>query len=555
MNRILKSSLLVLMVIAMMTSMLACGGSGTAIPTGAGNQQGGTQQGGNTDVDPGDVTVGTVTYPIDTDVSLSIWCPSTTSPIYKTYRSYTQSPWHAELVNRTGVEIEWKHPVAGANDQQAYHLLMIDEELPNIISYGINPGEAQLLINEGAIIDLKPYLAQYAPDYWKFITAPGNEEYLRSVTTEEGQIYTFRNFSEDDSVAYGPIVRKDWLDACGLDIPVTIEDWEEMLIAFRDRYGAKFAFPYSRFSSGGFGAAFGAFTGLSSNTYLDNGVIKYANVQPEFKEYLGTLARWVQEGLLDVDSLTMTDEGFRTKALNGNTGAGFVVMSLFTKTLSDAAAERTNAEWIAVPYPVQEEGQKACWTAWGNKIYNNGCVISTSNTEEEIITAVKWLNYFYCEEGIMYTNFGIEGETYEIDENGVPYYTDLVMKDRDGPSAGAAKYTGCGNVPHCGFQLSQTAVAKNEPIVAEGSAMWRANADTGQHVIPTLVLTAEEAARQADLNMAYATYCNEVVMKIVAGQMSIDEWDGCVDYIYQLGLEESLEIMNAAYQRYLQQVG
>ena len=36
---------LMLLVLAMMTSMLACGGSGTAIPTGAGNQQGG-QQGG-----------------------------------------------------------------------------------------------------------------------------------------------------------------------------------------------------------------------------------------------------------------------------------------------------------------------------------------------------------------------------------------------------------------------------------------------------------------------------------------------------------------------------
>jgi GH24 family phage-related lysozyme (muramidase) len=83
--------------------------------------------------------------------------------------------------------------------------------------------------------------------------------------------------------------------------------------------------------------------------------------------------------------------------------------------------------------------------------------------------------------------------------------------------------------------------------------MWRENADTGEHVIPTLVLTAEEAARHADLNMAYATYCNEVVQKIVAGQMSIDEWDDCVDYIYQLGLEEDLAILNAAYQRYLNQ--
>lgn len=36
----------------------------------------------------------------------------------------------------------------------------------------------------------------------------------------------------------GPIVRKDWLDELGLDVPETIDDWEIMLKAFRDKKGA-----------------------------------------------------------------------------------------------------------------------------------------------------------------------------------------------------------------------------------------------------------------------------------------------------------------------------
>ena len=248
MKRILKSALLMLLVLAMVTGMLACGGTGTTIPQG-GTQQGGSQQGGSGSGDLGDQTLGVVTYPLDTDVELSIWCPSSTSPIYKTYRSYTQSPWHAELVNQTGVEIEWIHPVAGANDQQAYHLMMIDEDLPNMISYSIDPGEAQLLINEDAIIDLKPYLAKYAPDYWEFLTAPGHEEYLRSVTTEEGQIYMFRCISEDDSVAYGPIVRKDWLDALGLEVPETLEEVDYVARKFHEVYGAVVTGPKTYFAN------------------------------------------------------------------------------------------------------------------------------------------------------------------------------------------------------------------------------------------------------------------------------------------------------------------
>ena len=101
-----------------------------------------------------------------------------------------------------------------------------------------------------------------------------------------------------------------------------------------------------------------------------------------------------------------------------------------------------------------------------------------------------------CSEGIIvrFMQNGQQVSMQTVDANGVPQYTDLILKDRDGPSAGAAKYTGCGNVNHCGFQLEQTAIAKNNPIVAEGAAMWRENAATGEHVLPTLVLTAEEAA-------------------------------------------------------------
>lgn len=33
---------------------------------------------------------------------------------------------------------------------------------------------------------------------------------------------------------YGPEVRKDWLDSVGLDAPVTIEDYHEMLLAFKN---------------------------------------------------------------------------------------------------------------------------------------------------------------------------------------------------------------------------------------------------------------------------------------------------------------------------------
>ncbi len=548
MKKTIQRLLALFLVLVMSLSTFGCSGPGTTIPSGGGDstENNNIQQGSS-----GDVELGEISYPLQTDQTLSIWCKSSTAPVYKTYDSYKESPWHSGLVEKTGVEVEWRFPVAGADDQQAYNLLLMSEVLPDIIAVGENPGTAQLLYNEGVLIDLREYLPKYAPDYWAYVTAPGREDYLRSITTAEGQIYLVRHFLEEDEVAYGPVVRKDWLEECGLDIPQTIDDWEVMLETFQKNYGAKFAFPYARFVGAGLASGFGAYGSLKGQFYLDNGEIKHAMTQPEYKEYLATLASWVEKGWLDEDSLTMSDAGFRTKAISGDCGAAFVVMSLFSRMINDAKAEMSAAEWVAVPYPAVEEGQPTNWVEYNSEIYSTGCYITTSCPEEKIAIALAWLNYAYTEEGIRYYNYGELGDTYTMDENGVVSFTDKVMKDREGPAAACSKYTGLGTAGICGIHLKHFTEIKNEPIVAEGAAIWRGNTEVAKHHIPTLTLTTDEASRAADLNMAVNTYCNEMIMKVIAGEADISEWDGVVKKMYDLGLQEALDIQNAAYQRYL----
>ena len=545
-----KKLLALLLVVVMAVSLFGCGGPATTIPSGPANVQGGQNSGSENN---GNVELGEVTYPLQTDDTLTIWCPKTTAPLYKTYSDYTKSPWHSGLEEMTGVKVEWSWPVAGADNGQAYHLLLLNDDLPDMITWDVDPGEAQMLYNEGVLIDLREYLPKYAPDYWAYVTAPGNEELLRSITTAEGQIYTVRCFIEEDEVAYGPIVRKDWLDECNLEIPQTIEDWEVMLKTFQQKYGAKFAFPFSRFSGAGLASGFGAYGSMYGKFYLDNGEIKHAMTQPEYKEYIATLARWLEEGLLDEDSLTMTDEGFRTKAINEDCGAAFVVMSLFSKVVNDAAAEKSTAEWIPVPYPAQEEGQPTNWIQYSSRINNSACYITTSCSEEKIATALKWLNYGFTEEGIMYYNYGKLGDTYNVDENGVVSFTDKILKDKDGVAAACQKYTGFGNVGMNSIHLTHFTKIKNETIVAEGISTWKGETEAAEHLIPPLALTNDEASRLADLDNAVHTYCNEMIMKVVAGETDVSEWDNVIARMYELGLQEALDIQNAAYQRYLKQ--
>ena len=536
----------------MLFSLAACSGGEalTTIPSGGAAQE---STGASSSKPAGDVETGELSYPLDTDDTLTVWCGSLYTPVYSGYSDYTQSPWHTGLVEMTGVEVKWQYPVSGADDEQAYNLLLTKEVLPDIISYPCSPAEGQLLMEEGAIIDLTEYLPLYAPDYWAYVNKEGNEDLLRAITTPEGKIYYISLFRESDytRTAYGPVVRKDWLDECNLDIPVTIADWEEMLTVFRQKYGAKFAFPASRFGGAGLASGFGAYSGTAARMYVVDGEVKFSATQPEYKEFIGTMARWVKEGLMDIDCITLSDEGFRTKCINNNCGAGFTVMSNFTELITDAEHMKTGAEWIAVPYPVEEEGQAPCWIATSNLANGSGCVISTSCSEEKIATALRWLNYAYTEEGKLYYSFGKEGDTYELNAEGVPEFTSKVLDDPDGVGAAIFKYTAFGDMSFVGISTDRFLIAKNHPTVAEGVWTWIGESKAHESLIPTLYLTPEDSIRFNDLYLGFATYTNEMTQRIISGDISIDQFDSIVTRCYELGLQEALDIYNEAYQRYL----
>lgn len=535
-----------LLVAVMTVGLLGCGSDDNSGSSGI-NHENGVIGGDNA----------ALSYPLDTDVELDIW--TIYSPYHESYTDASQSPWHTGLEEKTGVKVNWKYPVPGADHEQAFNLLMTSEVLPDIIGYKVSPGEAALLIEEKAILDLTPFLKVYAPDYWAYLNEEGHEDRLRHVSTADGKVYCIGLFTENEynSCAYGPIVRKDWLDACNLDIPVTMADWEEMLEAFRDKYGAKFGSPYLRFHDVGLASGTGAYASLSATYYLEDGEIKFSHTQPEYKEYLTTLNRWYNKGLFDKDTLSMNDESFRTKMMNNKIGAAYVVNSLFTKVINDAEIEKNGAQWIPVPYPVENEGDVANRIAFTSNNYPAGCMISTDCEEEKLATALRWLNYGFDKEGLIYFNYGEEGLHHTVDAEGNYAWTPLITNDPEGATMSTQRYTamGASSVSMPTIQLAQTVRIKNHPVVGEGVNTWLTNQEAEKHLVPTLALTAEERNRHTDLSISVLTYVNEMAMRMITGEDSIDSFDRMVQEAYQSGLQEALDIQNAAYDRYLENSG
>lgn len=499
--------------------------------------------------------VADITYPLTTDVVLTAWAAGGLTPAAE-YTDYTQSPFHTGLAEKTGVDIKWTFPVTGVSATEAWNLLQTEKELPDIILRAWDATEAELLINDGSIYDLTEYLPKYAPDYWEIINRPEYIYSLKSMTTPSGKIFVIGSFPDDSAaITYqGPVVRKDWLDECGLGIPVTTEDWEAMLIAFKEKYEiAPFGMAKSSLTGVNIASATGAYYGMAANYAIVDDKVVYSNAQPEWKEYLTLMNKWWNEGLLDRDSVTMDTAALRSKAANGELGVIFAPLSNLTNFNADAETNNTGAEWIAIGYPREAEGAATSMIQTRAQHWaNNGVAFSTSLSEEELITALQWANYGYTEEGMMYWNFGKEGVSYTLNAAGEPEFTDVVTKDVNGINDGLKKYTG---VYSSGISLQKLdyTLLKNGEVGGNAIKVWTENTEGPSHALPSIPLSEDETLIYKNLGAQIHTYTGEMALKFMNGEESLDNFDAFLQKLDSMGLQQLLKVWQGAFDRYMAQ--
>lgn len=495
--------------------------------------------------------VGGITYPIDTNVSLSFYIHGGLAKT-ATYTDFNSVPFYSGLSEKTGINIDWQTYPEGADPIAAYNLLLQEEELPNIIFSG--PSDPDELYRDGLIYDLTDYLPDYAPDFWEYINLPENAANKQAITNENGQFLFFPLIQEADfNITYlGPVIRQDWLDELELDAPVTLEDWENVLRAFKENYGAYFSFPLGRFNVAGIGGGTGAFAPFSLNNYVEDGQVKCANTQEEWKEFLEIMHRWYEEGLIDPDFTTNDDNAVRSKALNGETGLVYTAMSQLTNFVADAEAENNGAQWVGLSYPRTEEGAAATYIQTRAQTYVPGVAafITTSSTEEELIAAIQFLNYGFSEEGMVYWNFGEEGVSYEVAEDGSLQFTEMITQDERGVNDALKDYTGM-YANGMGIQMADMVKAKNNPVSVEAVSVWTDNNEAAQYMLPPYTRTEEEQTIYSDISTQMSTYVSEMALKFVTGDESLDNFDKFVEQLDAYGLQELLEVEQAAYDRYM----
>ena len=186
--------------------------------------------------------------------------------------------------------------------------------------------EAELIENDAAyplgdlIQNTMPvYHTAVSDGIWDFVRSQGN-----------GEIYYL------PSVAYTPLggqIRGDWLDRLGLDMPTTIDEYVEVLTAFRDQDANGNGDPSDEFPTSGrefarwmdhhyapFGVAM--VEGFPAWDIYD-GEIQYSAVQQNMKDAIAFVRDLYAEGLLDPETFINTNQIWRGKIQSDQVGVWY----------------------------------------------------------------------------------------------------------------------------------------------------------------------------------------------------------------------------------------
>ncbi|CAN7623721.1 extracellular solute-binding protein [Paenibacillus sp. LjRoot153] len=493
------------------------------------------------------------TYPIQTDKKLSYWAeiPSTLVGVKP---NFAEVPFVQEWQKQTGVKLNFSSPVAN-QAKEGLNVMLASGDLPDLIEYNWMqfPGGPEKAINDGYILKLNDLIDKYAPNLKKYLKE--HPEVDKMVKTDSGSYYGFPFLRGDDflRVYQGPVIRQDWLDELGLQAPTTIDEWHDVLKAFKEKKGATAPLSFQSlpraFEQIYNGAFIGAF-GIHRLFYLDNNQVKFGPAQPEYKQFMATFRQWYQEGLLDKNIASTDGKNIdanlasgATGATVGNAGGGI------GKWMPLLTVKNPKANLVGVQYPVLKKGDTP---KFGQKDYPysfQGMVaISAGSQNAEL--AVRMLDYGYSEQGHMLFNFGTPGVSYNLD-NGYPKYTDILFKNPDklAPSQAFSLYT---KANYFGpFVQDKRYIEQYYTIPQQKDAVtvWQ-KTDADKYTLPPITATPEESTELAKIMTDINTLVDEMTLKIILGSDSVDNFDKYMEKMKGLKLERALQIQQAALERY-----
>ncbi|RCW74768.1 ABC transporter substrate-binding protein [Saliterribacillus persicus] len=334
------------------------------------------------------------------------------------------------ITEKTGIKLDMQYPVGG--NEETVPLMIASGDYPDLI---FAKGDISKLIEAGGVIKLDDLIEEKGDNLKAMY---GDQLDCLRNTIDDPSIYTVGTYGVEGaywSTSGSFQIQLDVLRELGYPEIKTLEDFEAALTEYYEKYpeidGQK-TLPLSLLGSDWrwlitVGDPAAAVAGIPGDGQWaindDTGEATYKFLLPELKEYFKWLNGMNDKGLLDSESFTHTYDTYISKLSSGR------VLSIADQDWNigdaDKALVADGKEWrtyAPLPVTLGEE-----YVSQGLKDYGfaGGWGIAISSTSEHQEEAFEFLDWMASEEAQILTNWGIEGENYDIVDG------ERVMKEED----------------------------------------------------------------------------------------------------------------------------
>lgn len=374
------------------------------------------------------------------------------------------NPVAKAITEATGVTLDVSYPVASQGDAKEDVALMIaNDEYPDMI---YAKGSATDLYQAGALIDMTDLIEKYGPNIKKMYGA--EMEKLKWSQDDPGIYQLSYAGVNQKTLTTGGSCQIQWaaLKENDYKYPKTLDEYEKMIKSYlaahpKTEDGLDMIGITMSASDWHWMITLGNPAGLIADASPDNGQwiiddeynvhYKHVTETDEEKEYFKWLCRMYNEGILDPNFATQTDDDYIAKVASGRvvaiTDAEWHYSQCEATLVADGKVDQT---YVGLPVTLREDQVEKALLYQGTTV---GWGIGITKSCEDPVRAIKFLDYLCSDEGQILYHWGIEGENYFLDDNGQPYRTDEeVAKAQSDPDY--AKNTGIDN--YTGFPIYGT---------------------------------------------------------------------------------------------------
>ena len=331
-----------------------------------------------------------------------------------------------KIKEETGVDLD----VTIATDEKQLGVMIASGELPDLVYSDDTGGVLSSLSNPDVCYSLDELAEKTGVKFDDCANYKDRSDIAQTFSTD-GQAYTLLNAyntqEQWENLKVGAAgqacvyYRKDLLDKSGIKEPANLDEFKECLQEVKEAYPDVVPF--------GMGGetwkldAIGNWMGVSADQYNEEtGEYKYWSSTDSYKDYLKYCNELYREGAITAENYSVENEADANQVgYNSNCVflSGYLKLTNMTGLQNNTKDE--NAEW-AVLNPLGE-GMVNDSDGWAGVFVSKNC--------SDPKAAAKFVSYMNSEEGSRTGLWGIEGDDYTVDEEGVPTFSEKYLEARN----------------------------------------------------------------------------------------------------------------------------